>query len=248
MPLLLERQLDTIAIVELDRKQKRNALNTALRDEIELTLARLAADRSVKVVVLTGGSEMFCAGYDLKEMVETNLRSLLHRGLEYTSITYFFPKPLITAVAGFALAGGFDLALSGDVIVAAEGTRLGRPEIGWGVNPLTCKLHWRMGFARALRFTLQGATVEAHEALSLGIVDVVVPPGDLLPAAIREAELLAQHPLESLMAVKRAAYEVPAMRPRDAIAYEFGITAELAASDTLQAHLETYASKVGVLK
>ena len=248
MTLVEVQREGSIATVELHRKQKRNALDVALRDALETTLVGLEADDAVKVVILTGGEEMFSAGYDLAEMVGTDLGSLFHRGHEYTRVTSFFKKPLITAVAGFALAGGFDLALSGDIIIATEGTRLGRPEIRWGVNPLMSKLHLRMGFAPALRFTLKGEVVDAEDALALGIVDAVVRRHELIATARHEAEQIAAQPLPVLLAVKRAAYQVPTMTPLQAIEYEFGVTAELVQEGTPRRSLASYAKEVGVLK
>jgi enoyl-CoA hydratase len=236
-----------VAVLELQRKEKRNALNVALRDAIEGALRELAADDSVKVVVLTGGETMFCAGYDLAEMLATELASLFHRGHEYTSATLFFEKPVISAVAGFAIAGGFDLALSGDLVIAAEGAKLGRPEIAWGVNPLMTKLAMRIGAQRALAFSLRGAIVDAAEALSLGLIDRVVPASDLMAIARAEASTIARQPLHVLRATKRAAYKVGTLTPRDAIEYEFGVTAELVAEGTPKRSLEAYAKKVGVL-
>ncbi len=247
-PLVIVKRTPPLAIVELNRKNKRNALNMALRDALENALSTLENDNAIKTVVLTGGDAFFCAGYDLQEMIDTDLRSLMHRGHEYTRITYFFKKPLVTAVAGFALAGGFDLALSGDVIVAAAGAKLGRPEIGWGVNPLMSKLRLRIGFSNALRMTLQGTTWEAEEARRMGLVDFIVPQTELLAAAVQQAELLAKYPLPALITTKRAAYAVATMSPQDAIAYELGVTAELMAEGTLKKNLQDYAAKIGISK
>lgn len=236
-----------VAVVELARKEKRNALNMELRDSIERALADLARDDAVKVVVLTGGEAMFSAGYDLKEMIDTELASLFHRGHAYTEATLFFEKPIVAAVGGFAIAGGFDLAMSGDVVIAAEGAKLGRPEIAWGVNPLMTKLAHRIGAQRALAFSLRGAIVSAEEALAFGLIDRVVPAASLLATARDTAQEIAKHPVAVLMATKRAAYKVGAMTPRDAIEYEFGITGELVAEGTPRRSLEAYARKVGVI-
>jgi enoyl-CoA hydratase/carnithine racemase len=243
-PLVIVERIPPLAIVELNRKDKRNALNMALRDALEEALSTLESDAAIKAVVLTGGDAFFCAGYDLQEMIDTDLRSLMHRSREYTCITYLFKKPLVAAVAGFALAGGFDLALSGDVIVAAAGAKLGRPEIGWGVNPLMSKLGLRIGFSNALRMTLQGATWEAEEARQAGLVDFVVPQTEILAAAVQQAQLLAKHPLPALIATKRAAYAVATMSPEDAIAYELGVTAELVGAGTLDKNLRDYAASI----
>jgi enoyl-CoA hydratase len=246
MTLVDVRRDGDIAVVELMRKEKRNALNNALRDAIEQTLNALAVDKQVKVVVLTGGPDMFCAGYDLKEMMASDLKSLFHRGHEYTNATYFFPKPLVSAVGGFALAGGFDLAISGDIIIATAGAKIGRPEIQWGVNPLMYKLRLRMGFAQALRFSLKGEVVDAEVARQLGIVDQVVDKDALLPTAIAEAHMMAKQSLPVLMATKRAAYKVATMSPVDGIEYEFGVTAELVAEGTPGALISSYAKNKGV--
>ena len=115
-----------VAVVELNRKRQLNSLSMALRDELEACLGGLEGDDSIRAVVLTGGPECFSAGFDLKEVLETDFRAFGHRAVEFTEKTYFFKKPLVTAVGGIAYAGGFDLALSGDVIVAADSASLAR--------------------------------------------------------------------------------------------------------------------------
>jgi enoyl-CoA hydratase len=248
MSLVHVQKENSVAVLELARSEKRNALNVALRDSIEAALSELARDDSVKVVLLTGGETMFSAGYDLREMIDTKLTSLFHHGHAYTHTTLFFEKPIVAAVGGFAIAGGFDLAMSGDIVIAAEGTKLGRPEIAWGVNPLMTKLSMRIGAQRALAFSLRGAIVDAQEALALGLVDRVVPSGSLVESARAVAVEIAKQPLGVLVATKRAAYKVATMSPRDAIEYEFGVTGELVAEGTPARSLEAYAKKVGVIE
>lgn len=234
-----------IAMLTLRRVEKRNALSMDLRDAIERALDALAFDDAIRAVVLTGGPEVFSAGFDMDEMVATDLRALFHRGVEFTEQTYFFPKPLVTAVGGAALGGGFDLALSGDVIVATEEAVLGRPEIGWGINPLMTKLWHRIGMTRALQISLRGEKLTASAALAAGIVDRVVPRADLRDAARAEARRFADAaPLSALMATKRAARAIPQLEAKTAIAYEFGISAELAAEGTLKTKLTEYAARV----
>lgn len=237
-----------IAVVELDRKPQKNALSIALRDELEACLGRLEADDRIKAVVLTGGAEAFSAGFDLKEVLETDFRAFAHRAVEFVEKTYFFKKPLVTAVGGVAYAGGFDLALSGDLIVAAENASLGRPEVRFGLNPLLAKLWLRVGMARAVRLSLTGATLGAAEALALGLVDRVVPVARLPEAAKEEARRLAEPPLPALLAVKRAARAVPGLDARSAVEYEFGLTAEIVAEGSVKASLREYARRVGIVK
>lgn len=233
-----------VATLELQRQAKRNALDTSLRDAIEAALAELCDDARVKVVILTGGDACFSAGYDLDEMRSTGLGALFHRFEEYTEAIWLFPKPLITAVAGVALAGGFDLALAGDHVIAAEGARFGRPEIGWGISPLMSRLGARIGPRDALAFTWRGDVVDARDALALRLIDRVVPLNELLPTARALAEQTARHPLSALMATKRAAYGVLGMNPRDAIRHELALLRELAAEGALQQSLDAFAQRV----
>ncbi|MEK7445218.1 MAG: enoyl-CoA hydratase/isomerase family protein [candidate division NC10 bacterium] len=246
--LVLVTEEPPLAVVELNRKRQKNALSMALRDELEAALGALEADSRVKAVVLTGGGEAFSAGFDLKEVIETDFRAFAHRAVEFTEKTYFFKKPLVVAVAGPAFAGGFDLALSGDVIVAAEGASFGRPEIRFGINTLMTKLWLRIGMPKALQISLTGETLSAQQALAIGLVDRVVPAGELLPAARTEAERLARNPLSAVMAVKRAARTVPYMDVRSAIEYEFGLTGEIVAEGSVKQILRDYAKQVGIVR
>ena len=246
--LVLVTEEPPLAVVELNRKRQKNALSMALRDELEVALGALEADSRVKAVILTGGAEAFSAGFDLKEVIETDFRAFAHRAVEFTEKTYFFKKPLVVAVAGPAFAGGFDLALSGDVIVAAEGASLGRPEIRFGINTLMTKLWLRIGMPKALQISLTGETLSAQEALAIGLVDRVVPAGELLPAARAEAERLARNPLSAVMAVKRAARTVPYMDVRSAIEYEFGLTGEIVAEGSVKQILRDYAKQAGIVR
>jgi len=246
--LVLVTEEPPLAVVELNRKRQKNALSMALRDELEVALGALEADSRVKAVILTGGAEAFSAGFDLKEVIETDFRAFAHRAVEFTEKTYFFKKPLVVAVAGPAFAGGFDLALSGDVIVAAEGASFGRPEIRFGINTLMTKLWLRIGMPKALQISLTGETLSAQEALAIGLVDRVVPAGELLPAARAEAERLARNPLSAVMAVKRAARTVPYMDVRSAIEYEFGLTGEIVAEGSVKQILRDYAKQVGIVR
>ena len=246
--LVLVTEEPPLAVVELNRKRQKNALSMALRDELEVALGALEADSRVKAVILTGGAEAFSAGFDLKEVIETDFRAFAHRAVEFTEKTYFFKKPLVVAVAGPAFAGGFDLALSGDVIVAAEGASFGRPEIRFGINTLMTKLWLRIGMPKALQISLTGETLAAQEALAIGLVDRVVPAGELLPAARAEAERLARNPLSAVMAVKRAARTVPYLDVRSAIEYEFGLTGEIVAEGSVKQILRDYAKQLGIVR
>ncbi|MFQ5830299.1 MAG: enoyl-CoA hydratase/isomerase family protein [Candidatus Methylomirabilia bacterium] len=245
---LLISEEPPLAIVELNRKRQMNALSMALRDELEACLSNLEADGEVKAVILTGGRDCFSAGFDLREVIETDFGAFGHRSVEFVEKTYFFKKPLVTAVGGIAYAGGFDLALSGDVIVAAENASLGRPEVRFGINPLMAKLWLRIGMPRALSLSLTGEVLTTQQALAIGLVDRVVSAEGLLETAKEEARRLSQNPLPALMAVKRAARTVPFMDAKSGIEYEFGLTAEIIAEGTVKASLRKYARELGIIK
>jgi len=245
-PLVLSRE-PPVAVVELNRKAQANALDTGLRDELEACLGNLEDDEGIRAVVLTGGEDCFSAGFDLKEVLATDFRALSHRAVEFVWRTSFFAKPLVTAVGGVAYAGGFDLALSGDLIVATEDASLGRPEIRFGINPLLTKLWLRIGLPRALQLSLAGEPLTAPDALAIGLVDRTVPRGRLREAAMDEAQRIARNPLAGLLAVKRAARAVPCLDARAAIEYEFGLTAGIVAEGAVKATLHEYARRLGIL-
>lgn len=236
-----------LALIELARPRQKNALSMALRDELLDALATLATDDAVRAVVLTGGPGCFSAGFDLKEVIATEFRAFAHRAVEFTERTYFFPKPLVTAVDGPALAGGFDLAIAGDVIVASETASLGRPEVRFGINPLLTRLSQRIGMARALQLSMRGDILTASEAHALGVVDRVVAPAVLLDAAREEAARLARNPLPTLLALKRAARALPALEAGAAIALEFELAAELLGDDRVRSALRDYARGLGIV-
>ena len=120
---------NAVAQLTLRRESKKNALCMAMRDELEDAFARLVADADVNAVVLAGGDGIFCAGFDLKEGMESGGKSFLHRFAEFFKACYLFPKPMVAAVDGLALAGGFDLALTADFIVASTRAVFGRDQV-----------------------------------------------------------------------------------------------------------------------
>jgi enoyl-CoA hydratase/carnithine racemase len=190
---------------------RRNSLTMALLREGAEHLARAAADRSLRVVVLRGaGARAFCAGADLKERAGMSdaevaafhaaLRALLD-GLAA------LPQPVVAALNGAALGGGLELALACDLRIAAEGIEVGLPEVGLGIIPGgggTQRLPRLVGVARAKELILTGRRVPAAEALALGLVTAVVPPGRLDEEALALAARVARNAPVSLRQAKRA--------------------------------------------
>lgn len=198
---------DGVGTIRLTREDKRNALSEALRDELEHQMVEFAQDPDVRVIAMTGGDRVFSAGFDLDEVADSAFGTFGHRLAEWNQALYGCPKPIVVGVAGPAMAGGFDLALCGDVIIAADDAVFGHPEIEFGAVPSVALLEPRVGLARARELCLTGRPVTAPEALSLGIVDQVVPADDLMDRLAATARQLAGKPAAALAGVRRAGWE-----------------------------------------
>jgi len=237
-----------VTTVTLDRVDKMNSLSMALRDEIEECLDQLAADADVRAVILTGGEDTFCPGFDITEVVDVGTVAFTHRILEYHSKIYEFPKPIVAAVSGFALAGGFDLALCGDIIIASETAIFGHPEIRFGVNPLITPLWRKVGPAKAAEIAMTGETITADEAHRIGLVIKVVPPEKLLEEAFEIARKLAKIDPRALAAVKRSSRVTPTLDITAGLEYEFGLTSAIFADTDIKSQVETYAKRIGLIQ
>jgi enoyl-CoA hydratase len=194
---------NAVARLTLRRERKKNALCMAMRDELEDAFARLVANADVNAVVLAGGDGIFCAGFDLKEGRESGGKSFLHRFAEFFAACYLFPKPMVAAVDGPALAGGFDLALTADFIIASPRAVFGHPEIEFGpvaIVPLTRFV----SPARLRELCLLGTNIDAETAKGYGIVHEVVEPGRTEAAATALAESLAAKPPAAMATTKSA--------------------------------------------
>ncbi|MFW6722802.1 enoyl-CoA hydratase/isomerase family protein [Streptomyces sp. MAR4 CNY-716] len=205
------RTHEYVAELVLDRPEAMNAVSTELARALTETTARLAADASIRAVVLTSSHERaFCVGADLKERNGfTDADMLRHRPTAraaYTGVLEL-PVPAIAAVHGFALGGGYELALSCDFIVADETAVVGLPEVSVGVVPGgggTQLLPRRVGSARAAELIFTARRVEAAEAHALGLVDRLVPAGEARTAALELARRIAGNSPVGVRAAKRA--------------------------------------------
>ena len=180
MDLTLER---ATATVRLHRPEKKNALSAQLRDEVTDALAGLAADDRLKSVVVTGAGDVFSAGFDLGEFTRAAEDPAFGAELWASSDRFHhalltFPLPLIAAVNGPALAGGFDLAVCCDVRIAADTARFAHPEFTFG-DVVYSPLHELVGGAVARDLCLTGRAIDAAEALALHVVTAVVPRDEL---------------------------------------------------------------------
>jgi len=180
-----------VAVLELRRADKRNALSIALRDEMSDALDRLAADEACKVVVVTGAGEVFSAGFDLDEFTKPDLQDRLWASSDRWHRTVLgFPLPVVAGVNGPAYGGGFDLAVMCDVRVAAERAVFAHPEHTFG-DVVYGPLHDLVGGGVARDLVLTGRRIDAAEALRTGVVTRVVPDADVRDASVAVATEIA---------------------------------------------------------
>jgi enoyl-CoA hydratase len=189
--LLVERR-DAVAVLTLNRPEKRNALSLQLREALALTLTELAGDHDVRALVLTGAGSAFCSGMDVTEFGgdRAHRERLVELSLAAFRAVGGFPKPTLAAVNGPAVAGGFALALLCDVRIAAESARLGFAEPP-GVPPSYAAARAALPAALARELTLTGRILDALEALAQGVVSEVTPSDALLGRALAIADKMA---------------------------------------------------------
>ena len=206
-----------VGLVRLNRPKALNALNGALMNELGEALAKLDGDEAIGAMVLTGNDKAFAAGADIGAMKDWGYMDVYKS--EYITrnweVLKSIRKPVIAAVAGYALGGGCELALMCDIIIAAESARFGQPEIKLGIIPGaggTQRLPRAVGKAKAMDLILTGRMMDAQEAERAGLVSRVVAADKLLDEALAAATQIAEFSLPSVMMAKEAvnrAYEAP---------------------------------------
>lgn len=224
-----------VAIIALNRPEAMNAINLQMRTELRETLEALRRDADIGAVVLTGaGDKAFSAGMDLREFAKVNadvpLAEMKRYRWEQGEGIAAFDKPIIAAVNGLAIGGGVELALLCDLSFAAQGASFAFGEIKRGLMPGnggTQRLSRRVGKARALDMILSGRTVSATEALSIGLIEYVVPPAELLARAVALAELMADNAPVAVRSAKAAVHRGADMALADGLRLEQDLAAFL---------------------
>ena len=211
--IIVERH-DRVCLVRLNRPQALNALNAELIDELNQALDAFEADADLGCLVLTGSDKAFAAGADVKEMqAKTYMEAYLEDFISKWERLTRTRKPVIAAVAGFALGGGCELAMMCDFILAADNARFGQPEIRIGTIPGaggTQRLTRFVGKSKAMELCLTGRMMDAAEAERSGLVSRVLPLADLVPEALKAAATIAGFSRPAVMMAKEAvnrAYE-----------------------------------------
>lgn len=204
--LQVELAAEGVAVVSLNRPQDTNALNLSLQAALSQAFTALAADEAVRCIVLTGGEKVFSAGGDIRSMADSGPIDIMRRHTERVwAPIERCPKPIIAAVCGYAYGGGAELAMHCDIILAGEGASFSQPEIRIGIMPGiggTQRLVRAVGKFNALRMLLTGKPVSAQEAQAMCLVSQVLPDAQVLPEALKMAQLIAAMPPLAVMQIK----------------------------------------------
>lgn len=230
------RREGRIGVLMFDRPKALNAFSAQVVVETTAALAELTGDPQVRAIVVHGAGRAFSAGFDLKEGIARGTRGVeewrrvLESDFEFIMQFWHCSKPTVAAVHGYCLAGAFELALACDVTVAGEGTRFGEPEVRFGSGIVAMLLPWFAGPKIAKEMLLTGDdTLTARRMLEAGLVNRVVPDGDVLPSALELARSLASAAPAAVRLTKRAinrSYEIMGMREALLAALETDICIE----------------------
>jgi enoyl-CoA hydratase len=244
--ILLEKR-GRVGIITFNRPEALNALNAKLISELNEALADCEADEGIGCLVLTGSAKAFAAGADIKEMRGLNFIDVYKKDfLEPWERLSRIRKPVIAAVAGYALGGGCELALMCDFIIAADTARFGQPEINLGVIPGsggTQRLARFIGKAKAMDLCLTGRMMDAAEAERCGLVSRIVPAADLLAEATKAAETIAAMSLTAATSAKEAVNRAFETTLAEGVRFERRLFQALFATDDQKEGMAAFADK-----
>ena len=224
--ILVEKKLeDKIGIITLNRPEVRNAINPTMREELTQALSQFGEDPEVRAIVLTGGPKVFAAGADIAAMVEKTALEQFSRTsvLEITFLMEKMGKPIIAAIAGFALGGGCELAMACDVRIAGKSAKLGQTEINIGIIPGaggTVRLTRLVGMGKAKELVMTGKVIPAEEACRINLVNAVVDDEKLMEEALGMARLMTRHSPVALGLAKYSIQNAADADLRTATAFE----------------------------
>ena len=209
--MLIAERRDAILLLTLNRPEKRNALHPDLIAELANMLASAAKDETLNVVVITGAGNTFSAGLDLNQLLALELegkRDYLETVFSIFRQIYALPQPVIAAINGPAMAGGFDLAAMCDLRLCSPSATFAQTEVLLGLTQMAYPLYKIIGLSRAKELAMTGEAISAEEAYRIGLVNHVYPPEELLGRAMQLAGTLASRPREALFETKRLSREL----------------------------------------
>ena len=241
---VLVEQRDRILIITINRPQAKNAVNAAVSRGLADAMDRLDGDPGLSVAVLTGAGGSFCAGMDLKAFARGENVVVEGRGMGFTERPP--AKPLIAAVEGYALAGGTELALATDLIVASKESAFGIPEVTRGLvagGGGLLRLPQRIPYAIAMELALTGDNLSAQRAHELGLVNVLAEPGGALDAAIALAEKITANGPLAVAATKRIITESRSWSPEEMWAEQIKILMPVFGSNDAKEGAVAFAEK-----
>ena len=239
---------DHVGTIRLNRPDALNALNAQLLGELGKALAAMDANDKVSAIILTGSDKAFAAGADIKEMGEKSFTDMF--GTDYfgpeTEAVLRVRKPIIAAVAGYALGGGCELAMMCDFIIAADTAKFGQPEINLGVIAGiggTQRLTRFVGKSKSMEMHLTGRMMDAEEAERSGLVSRIVPAKELMADAIKTAQKIAEKSPLSVMAAKEAVNRAYETTLREGILYERRLFHAMFATEDQSEGMAAFAEK-----
>jgi enoyl-CoA hydratase/carnithine racemase len=219
-PLVLGEREGAILVLTLNRPDKSNSLHPDLVGQLSAALEAAEADSSLNVVVITGAGRSFSAGLDLQLLVNWTMEEKLAYLDKVTTMfrrVWMLPQPVICAVNGPAIAGGFDLAAFCDIRLAADEALFGQAEINIGLTQIIHPLYKSIGLARAKELAMTGRNISAEEAYRIGLVNHVYPREELMARALEMARLLAGKARGALFETKRLTRELIDLDTRSAL-------------------------------
>jgi len=199
---------ERVAVITLNRPEKRNALTLELRQELYRILKDVDSDETTRAVIITGAGEAFAAGADIRAMQAYTVEDAIESSLQGSRVFLFIEKmgiPIIAAVNGWALGGGLELALACDIRICSDNAKFGQPEVRIGILPgygATIRLPRIIGIARAKEMIYFGNIISARDAEKIGLVSSVVPPDSLMEKAMQSAQTLVRGPASISLAKK----------------------------------------------
>jgi enoyl-CoA hydratase len=236
-----------VGLIRLNRPNALNALNAAMMVEIAIAVDAFETDAGIGCLVVTGSEKAFAAGADIKEMAnKTYMDAFMGNFAATWDRVAHARKPVIAAVAGFALGGGCELAMQCDIIIAADTAKFGQPEIKLGIIPGiggTQRLTRAVGKAKAMDLILTGRMMDAAEAERSGLVARVVPAADLLAEAMKTADTIAAMSLPSVMAAKEAVNRAFEISLAEGVAFERRVFHALFATEDQKEGMAAFVEK-----
>ncbi len=245
--LIIERR-KAVLFITLNRPEKRNSLHPELIRDLAKVLTETRDDESLNVVVITGAGPSFCAGMDLIHLLSLNVEgkvAYLQTAFALFQQLYRLPQPVIAAINGPAMAGGFDLAAFCDLRLSAPEARFAQTEVLLGLTQIMYPLYKVIGLGRAKELALTGESISAEEAHRIGLVNHVYPREEFLDRVLSFAETLSERPRQALFETKRLSRQLIELDEESAMNRMFEAISDRIRSEEHRREVEKYVARLG---